>query len=235
MSSPTVITDVLLTYGNAIEGLTQKIQTDRSLHEQHLQNAYLEAARVKAPNNVLSMFESVLSNRLMFNQRKTDVDVRELEHHIEKMSAAVQPHAESLLGGGGGALRGGARSDLLGGASRTDRLVAALHTKLIQERSVNFQELQNVQQEMVRVLGEDAPFSRMMTKMLSDQEVFNARKDLHDAQQMSQLNLVATEMLGGDAVHVVKHGVQFSNSDLLSGGGPGPLTMKLIQTAARVV
>lgn len=235
MSSPTVLTDVLLTYGNAIEGLTKKIQTDRSLHEQLLQNAYLEAARVHAPSNVLSMFESVLSNRLMFNERKTNVDVQELAHHIEKMSAAVQPHTESLLAGGN-ALRGGARADLLGGASRTDRLVAALHAKLIQERSVNFQELQNVQQEMVRVLGADAPFSRMMTKMLSDQEVFNARKDLHDAQQISQLKLVATEMLGADAAHVVKHGVQLSSSDLLSGGGgPGPLTMKLIQTAARVV
>lgn len=217
------MSDVLLTYGHAVEGLERKIQQDRGLHKHALANVYLEAVRTGVPQPLQRMLRTVVAENATFAERRTRLDAAELVHHLKRMDSTIAPHRDVLAGGG-------AHSSGLEGVRRLDKLVAGLNQKLAHERSVNATQLANVQSEAVRVLGAQAPFARMVTEMLSERTMYDARKTLQDAQHWGELKAAAAGALGGGGAKVLGHGFSPAAASGLAGGGT-PTLSHLMQQA----
>ena len=86
----------------------KKLSHDRSIHEQELNNIYLETMKVSGRNNFTSMIEHMMDDRKTYNSRKMALDAG--------LWAQVENFAKDNIGSG--VLRAGADVELSGGAKK---------------------------------------------------------------------------------------------------------------------
>ncbi len=163
---------VLDAYNDGVNDLAAKIQQERAAHIDDLVNLYLEANLVQVPGGLLSLLESMIDNRTVFNQRKTLIDAVELRKHDDK-------------------IRDKGRTPYT--LKRSAALFDNLNKKLMRDRSVHWNELLNVKEQCDQV--SHGGFQDLLNRMLKDRKMFNERRTVLDAAQWENVDTFAEEQL----------------------------------------
>ncbi len=163
MSSTTLILEA---YNDGVEDVGAKIQQERAVHLDDLVNLYLEANLVQLPGPLLSVLESMIDNRVVFNERKTLIDAIEMDKHAAK-------------------LKDGRNQNYC--RKRSLALLDNLNKKLMRDRSVHWNELVDFRNQVSGARSVHPGFQNMLSSLMGDRKQFNKRRTILDAAQRDNL------------------------------------------------
>ena len=188
--------DALKVYSDALENLRKKVQQDRSVHCQELQQVYAEAMALGAPQRFTDKVSQLVAERLRVNDVKMEMDALEWEEHDMKTHKKLGANQHVLSGGATALHHSGkdAKKSMMYAGLRSDAYMTNLHKKLMHDRQAHSDELKKVEAMSVRLMGGEAPMSKMLAGMVHNRKIYDARKTNLDAKQWGD---VARTVKGG--------------------------------------
>lgn len=200
-------------YDTAVDDISARVQQDRSLHMHDLTNVYMQAIATRMPSEYLTMLETTIGERSIYNDRKMVLDAADLTMQNKKLTNALQQNVNTLTGGGVVDRSGNAMKNMHYAAKRGNAMYANFNQKLAHDRSVHTSELN----ALLASTPPNTPVAKVLTGLLNMRIKNNATRTAHDAKLWAKLDSQVNHMLGGgnNAADVIKHGV----STTLRGGG----------------
>jgi hypothetical protein len=202
-------------YQDATMDIAAKIQQDRSLHMRELANLYMEACSSdEVSDDYLSMLEATIADRSTFSARKTMLEAGDIDEHAEKLAGALNRNQNILQGGAVSSHGISGRNGLKYSTTRSAAVLENMHKKLMHDRSVHFQELENIYTEGLRG-GEHPGYVSMVKDMLDARQEFNTRKTMLDAANWVELEEDMTGRLGERTARQLEGGAR-AGADTIS-------------------
>ena len=171
-----------------------KMQQSRSLHMHEMSNLYMEACLSGLPTGYLSLLETTMNKRSLYNNQKSDNDSMLLSDHDMKLKNALEHNPNVLSGGAVSTNTRNARQALKYSTKRTNALLENLNQKLMHDRSVHMHELVNLYNEARRV-GIYSPYVKMLNTMLSNRKMYDNRRTQMDATEWASGEAFARQQL----------------------------------------
>lgn len=215
-------------YDNAIEDMAARIQQDRSLHMHDLTSIYTNAVSTRLPPAYLTMMESVIGNRSIYNDRKLVMDAADLSVNESKIRNAMGANFTALAGG---SINNATYDGLKGlhySAQRCNALLSNFQQKLAHDRELHTMELKSV----VDALPASSQAQTIASNLYNARLQSNNTRMMSDAKLWRSVETNVNQILGGGkaARRVLTHGVR----DTLQGGASTTLydMMKHLNTPA---
>lgn len=192
-------------YDSAINDLTARVQQDRVLHMHDLTSAYMQAVASGMSKKYLSMLESTIGERSIYNDRKLVFDAADLSVQEKKLSRALGSNAGALSGG---AVVDNSRNALKGmhySAQRSNALYSSFNQKLAHDRAVHAIELRT----LLGATPSNSVVAKVLTDLVNMRTHNNYLRTMHDAREWANVDAQVGQLLGGgrNAEDVVNHGV----------------------------
>ena len=224
MPSHNSYASALQQFNVAIDDVSARVQQDRALHMGDLTNTYMQAIVERMPSAYLTMLETSIGQRNVYNTRKLVFDATDLSVQDAKLSRALGANSGTLSGGGVGDMSRDALKAMHYSAKRSNALHTSFNQKLAHDRTVHAHELAALYNQTPA----NTNTGRTLASMMSMRATNNLARTSHDAASWADtdMSIGATLGGGGNAREVLSHGVQQTLSDQAAprrfrGGGGG--------------